>query len=572
MLFDYNYFGNSAVTTTGDSASISFAPDVSRSAPVSFRGELKAEHAVRFREAISALHDVVINDQRWVAKDRPEYKAWRALQDQAEMARYLTENEEILAQIDQKSAEILEMQRKVRRLESEDEYWDAVREYYNLLYTENRDAWFVLDPVITVHPENIFFECFSKDESSYGKLSCGYSLFEEESIADRQNGTTNIDYSQGLYDEFQKLRDYRVTKLEVKPEGFTLKTEGETDFTEVKIDLPDSWIRGFLQVSSAMALDTHCIRLHPQDVFMICQILKQRKDTVGGKALEFHLKKDQKVKIVFEPWNIELVCERSTYFGDTDQVIRVWGRRRLLILERLVSVAKHFDLHLVGHGMPYFIVADLDGLQFTLGLSGWSANNFSEGANFALLAPRGNLSDEIKNKVFQGLQDSWVSNLSDLAKHVELDETTVHTALMGYIQAGRVVYDIHLGVYQVRELTRDPLDMDTLRFSSPEEKEAMVLLEAEVLSKFKSSSYEVEVTQEDGTTKMEQRYLLTSEIQDASDLHEAKLVLNPNLSINRTESACTCHLGKMKFRSGLCRHILVSNLELNQRMSRGYKL
>ena len=572
MLFDYNYFGSSSIKTTGDLASISFSPDVSRSAPVSFRGELKPEHAVRFREAISTLHDVVINDQRWVAKDRPEYKEWRKMQDEKEMAQYLTENEELIADIAKTGDEIIDLQRKIRHMESDDEYWNALSNYYDFLYRENHAAWYVLDPVITVHPDNIFFECFSKDESSYGKLSCDYTLFKEESIANRQNGTTNIDYSQGLYDEFQKLRDYRVTKLDVDPSGFTLKTEGETDFKEVKIDLPESWVRGFLQVSSAMALETQCVRLHPQDVFMICQILKQRKDTTGGKALQFHLKQGEKVKIVFEPWKTELICERSTYFGDSDQVIRVWGRRRLLILERLISVAKHFDLHLVGHGMPYFVVADLDGMQFTLGLSGWSANNFSEGANFALLAPRGNLSDDIKSKVFNGLKDSWVSNLTDLAKHVSLDEVTVHTALMGYIQAGRVVYDIHNDVYQIRELSREPLDMDTLRFSSPEEREAVNLLEAEVLSRFKSKSYEVEVTDEDGSKKMEGRYLLTSEIQEGDVLHQPGLVLNSNLSINRTESTCTCHLGKMKFRSGLCRHILVSNLELNQRMARGYKL
>ena len=159
-----------------------------------------------------------------------------------------------------------------------------------------------------------------------------------------------------------------------------------------------------------------------------------------------------------------------------------------------------------------------------------------------------------------------------MATHVDLDETTVRTALMYYIQAGRVVYDIHNDVYQVRELSREPLDMDTLRFSSPEEKEAVNLLEQEVLRNFRSQSYEVEVLQEDETTKMEQRYKITSSIQDEEVVHQPSLVLNGDLSINRAESDCTCHLGKSKFRTGLCRHILVSNLELNQRMSRGYVL
>ena len=76
------------------------------------------------------------------------------------------------------------------------------------------------------------------------------------------------------------------------------------------------------------------------------------------------------------------------YEGDNDQTIRVWGRRRLFILESLIPVAQHFDLYLIGTGFPYFFVANMHGMQFTLGLSGWSSNNFADGSNFSLLAPQ----------------------------------------------------------------------------------------------------------------------------------------------------------------------------------------
>ena len=41
---------------------------------------------------------------------------------------------------------------------------------------KNRSLWILLDPAITVHPDELFFECFSRDESSYGKLSCSYNV------------------------------------------------------------------------------------------------------------------------------------------------------------------------------------------------------------------------------------------------------------------------------------------------------------------------------------------------------------------------------------------------------------
>ena len=108
----------------------------------------------------------------------------------------------------------------------------------------------LFDPVITVHPDEVFFECFSHDESSYGRLGAGYEVFED--IGEFACGTTNIDYSAALYDEFQKIRTYKETRFEIDPSGFDVRTTGEAEYREVKIDLPDSWVRGFLQVSSAM--------------------------------------------------------------------------------------------------------------------------------------------------------------------------------------------------------------------------------------------------------------------------------------------------------------------------------
>ncbi len=60
----------------------------------------------------------------------------------------------------------------------------------------------MLDPVITIHPDELFFECFSQDESTYGKLGCNYNVFKQ--LDDYKCGTTNVDYSCALYEEFQK--------------------------------------------------------------------------------------------------------------------------------------------------------------------------------------------------------------------------------------------------------------------------------------------------------------------------------------------------------------------------------
>src|SRR5262249_17586483 len=143
------------------------------------------------------------------------------------------------------SKQIKELQERVsvlaRRFSERRAPFDkAKRAYFDYLYQKDREAWFVLDPVITVHPDEVFFECFSQDESSYGRLGTGYEVFKN--IGNLACGTTNIDYSSALYDEFQKIRSYKTTKFEVDPSGFDVRTEGEQEYKEVKIDLPDSWV------------------------------------------------------------------------------------------------------------------------------------------------------------------------------------------------------------------------------------------------------------------------------------------------------------------------------------------
>ena len=39
-------------------------------------------------------------------------------------------------------------------------FYAARQKYFDYLYRRDMNAWYVLDPVITVHPDEVFFECF----------------------------------------------------------------------------------------------------------------------------------------------------------------------------------------------------------------------------------------------------------------------------------------------------------------------------------------------------------------------------------------------------------------------------
>ncbi len=545
MQFNYKYSGSTSVASDAGSTNMSFAPDTLRE-PTFFRGTLAKN--IPFREAISALHHVVVSDLRYKPKDREEYKAWAAQQEQI----YL---ETMQAQLGKIEAKVKPLREKLNKLYEQESsilapFYKSRKKYFNYLYEKDKDAWFVLDPVITVHPDEIFFECFSQDESSYGRLGCSYEVFKN--INEFECGTTNIDYSEALYKEFQKIRNYKETDFVVDPSGFVVNTDNEDSFKELKIDLPDSWVRGFLQVSSAMTLDSVQFDLHPMDVYNFCFILKRYKEKKGPRSIRFKLEPGKPIVAVFEPWNYEVVCDRSFYQGKTSKEVRIWGRRRLLILERLIPVTKRFKVKLLGTGLPSFFIADLGDMSFTLGLSGWTKNDWSRAGNFDLMAPRADVDLYTKTQVFSSLKEDWRLSADDLAKKMNMDTSVVKGALSAYTQAGSVMYDMNKEVYRVRELSREKLPMDKLRFANEKEQAANSLI-AQGVVKVEAESKSGGVIQLKGKVTPRRHSTFYTELTIDSD---QRLV----------DATCNCHFFvKNKLFQGPCEHILATRLKFSKR-------
>jgi hypothetical protein len=556
MEFNYAYQGDSNVASSASGTKVSFAPDTLRQ-PTFFSGELRK--SIAFREAISALHDVVVSDLRWHPKDKTAYKQWAAQQEQMALAAAASQRREVGQQIAQVQAE-LEALRK-RSAERVGPFQKAKRKYFDYLYQQERDAWFVLDPVITVHPDEVFFECFSQDESSYGRLGVGFDVFKN--VQDFACGTTNIDYSSALYDEFQKIRSYKTTRFEIDPSGFEVQTTKEAAYKEVKIDLPDTWVRGFLQVSSAMALPALTFSLHPMDVHNLCFVLRRHREIVGPRSMRYCLEPGRPVKVVFDPWNYEVDCPRSVYEGSEPAEVRVWGRRRIHILERLIPVARGFRVYLLGKGMPSFYLADLGDMTFTLGLSGWTTNDWSSAGNFDLLAPRAAVDDLTKQHVFAALKESWAEAPSVLARRLDMDDAVVLGALAAYTQAGRAIWDLNKRVYRVRELSREPLPMERLRFSNEREEQATRLLDEQAVRVTEA----VDIGDAAGggsllrgMVKKDAGRRSPGWYAQGAASYEPWLRLDPDERM--TDAGCTCNFFQQNLlRKGPCEHILALRLQ-----------
>jgi hypothetical protein len=536
MEFEYAYKGNTNVSENSNSTQMSFSPDLKRP-PTYFVGELRQN--VAFREAISALHDVVVSDQKFKPKDKTAYKEWAAKQQEIDWQLVAGQRQEVTDKIKALQTELNTLnQSSYERLKP---YYKAREEFRQYVWKKQLDFYFVFDPVITVHPDEVFFECFSVDESSYGRLSASYEVFKN--VNEFACGTTNVDYSAALYEEFQKIRSYKTTKLEVDPSGFEVQTTNEETYKEVKIDLPESWVRGFLQVSSAMSLPAVQFDLHPMDVYNLCFVLRRHKEKQGPRSMRYHLQPGQPIRVTFDPWGIEVVCGRSPYTGNQPQEIRVWGRRRLHILERLIPIAQKFTVHLLGTGMPSFYVADLGDMSFTLGLSGWTANDWSQSGNFDLMAPRADVDSWTQQRIFDALRENWQETPDSLAQRLNLSRTAVLGALSAYTQAGRAIYDLNKQVYRVRELSREPLPVERLRFANPREESASHFLTQNL----------VQVTSV--TSDAAGTLVLQGSVRDREKTFHPALTVDADERIIQAE--CTCNWHKQnKLYKGPCEHIL----------------
>jgi hypothetical protein len=297
-----------------------------------------------------------------------------------------------------------------------------------------------------------------------------------------------------------------------------------------------------------MSLPATQFDLHPMDIHNICFILRRHKEKQSPRSMRYHLQPGQPVKIVFEPWNIELICPRSPYTGSQEQVIRVWGRRRLNILERLIPIAQKFTVHLLGTGMPSFYVADLGDMSFTLGLSGWTANDWSTSGNFDLMAPRADVDKWTQQHIFDELKHNWVESPDSLAQRLRLNRAVILGALGAFTQAGRAIYDLNKQVYRVRELSCEPLPMERLRFANEREEKATRFLAF--------NAVQITSVLSDST----QAFTLQGSVTDRDNTYHPSLTVDADERIILAECGCNWHKQNKLFK-GPCEHILALRMQ-----------
>jgi len=346
----------------------------------------------------------------------------------------------------------------------------------------SRDDWTsdgdggVLDPVITVHPDRIFFEAFSGDQSAYVALLLDPGLFEIE--GEVRTGTTNVDFTAWLWGALGELRSSRDTWLRIDPAGFAVETKDAGGRFEPKVDVPDEWVRGFLQIQSAMAMPGTRVSMRPVDLLAAIRYLKFTKAKLSPRALRYEFYPGKDARLVLEPWEHQIPLKGSEHGYTEPRIIRTWGRRRLKLIEPLLPFAERVDVYLKGRGLPSFYAVKLPGMTFLLGLSGSSTHRWSGAGSFDLLGDSTDANPALVDSVAQILAAQFKATERELAEKLAQPPAKIHAALSKLCRLGRAIYDVETRAFRHRELFAQPIDEAKLYPPDPRSEQAAAFLAA----------------------------------------------------------------------------------------------
>jgi len=531
----------STASQASGNSSLSVGTDLNRD-PVYLSGRVVPSMA--FAEAMLTLGKVV-KIQKPAPKDHSAYQEWVAGEYQRILERQQpTRAKKLLTLNKRKSTLSAQKQTLVERLKAfEDLVFANQSKYFDWLYEHDRSAWMILDPIVSVQKDGTFFEAFSGDESIYARVFLPHSALDGSVTPSL--GTTNIDFSLLLERELARVRSYRPLSLEVGLNAVDFQTEAAV-VEEEKIPLPETWVRGLVEVQSVLALAPTMFEISSDALAEVISRLLSEKEKHGPRSLVFRLTPDSPIKVEIEPWGEVFTDDWCKYSGDTSVEIRVWGRRRLAVLRDILVQADRVKVHLLGSGMPSFWTVIKDGIELTIGLSGWTSNDWASKAKFSSFIPTENINQDQISLALEQLVKNGQLSTADLGVAMNVSAQEASMLLQKLCLQGKAMFDPGRNVYRWRDLFPT--------FDSYEDDQGASLEVRKGLELFRGKKTEVVGDEIQAGI----RYL-------AGEISSKGKVLRPLLELdedNRPKYAqCSCsHYNYHKLRQGPCRHMVALSL------------
>jgi hypothetical protein len=219
--------------------------------------------------------------------------------------------------------------------------------------------------------------------------------------------------------------------------------------------------------------------------------------------------------------------------------VRVWGVRRLLVLARVLPLVERVDVHLLGTGLPSFWTAVMGEMRLTVGLSGWTTNDWSRGSAMDLYAPPAAPSPDTVNNVAAVVRENGAVTLAQVTQRLNIDAAVASEALRQLAHAGQVIYDLEAQRFRWRQIMPKALGEAELGTEHEELTGARAIM----------AKNRAELTGRDYTTG--NAMVLTGKI----DGNPVEILVDADQRIRRGKCVCVYfrHFG---LKNGPCRHML----------------
>jgi hypothetical protein len=226
------------------------------------------------------------------------------------------------------------------------------------------------------------------------------------------------------------------------------------------------------------------------------------------------------------------------YAGPKPETIRTWGRDRLLTLARLLPIADGADVSLLGTGLPSFWNVRLGSMRFLLGLSGWTANDWTSGGGaLADLAPPAEPSEDLLGDVATAFRESPALTCEQVRQRTGAAPHFVAAALNRFALLGQLIHDLGGGVYRWRTILPVDASLKQVRIDSPEAEASKDIV----------ARGRAKVARDETVSGMR---AIVGRIED----RDVEVLCDPDGKITRGQCSCS-HYFRFKLRAGPCRHM-----------------
>lgn len=177
-------------------------------------------------------------------------------------------------------------------------------------------------------------------------------------------------------------------------------------------------------------------------------------------------------------------------------------------------------------------------MRFLLGLSGWTANDWTSGGGaLADLAPPVEPSEDLLGDIAVAFQESPTRTFAQVQQRTGAAPHLVAAGLNRFALLGQLIHDIAGGVFRWRQILPVEASLKQVRFDSPEAEAARDIV----------ARGRVRVTRDESVAGM--RTLV-----GRADERDSETLLDADGKVIRGQCSCS-HYFRFKLRSGPCRHM-----------------